>query len=96
MSKESALARINEQIEQAVSANFITPKTMGEVLREIVNIIPRFSIYKASFNLGSTLEAGDVIAGLWEDDRYIVARYLGGDESNLDNFEIGQDILFGV
>lgn len=94
MSKESALARISEQIEQAVTPNFVTPTTMGEVLREIVNIIPKYTIYKASFNSNSFLESGDCIAGLWGDNKYIVAKFLGGDESNLDNFDVGQDISF--
>lgn len=94
MSKESALSRISEQIEQANSVSFITPNTMGQVLREIVNIVPRYSLYKASFNSAPYLETGDVIAGLWDDYRYIVARYLGGGDTDLENFEVGIDQSF--
>lgn len=82
MSRESALALIQEKIQNANTPDFISPNTMSEVLREIVNILPKYSIYKASYNLAPTLEAGDVIAGLWNDSMYIVARFLGGDDEN--------------
>lgn len=90
MSKDSALSRVMGQIEKASFPDSISPFVMSEVLREIIHITHKFSLHKNSSNSTSYLEVGDWVSGSLNNNTFIIAKYLGGDENEIGSFNISQ------
>jgi hypothetical protein len=88
MSKENSLIMISQQIESASTSSSITPNVIGGVLREMINSVSSYNIHKATFNLNYYLEIGDVISGLWNNSKYVIAKYNGGNIEDINNFEV--------